>query len=61
VSQAPHCRQTHAEMALASGVRLDIVSKQLGHASVAITADVYGHPDEEALEEEARRIGEVLG
>jgi integrase len=55
------CRHTHAEMALASGVRLDIVSKQLGHASVAITADVYGHPDEEALEEAARRIGEVLG
>jgi integrase len=24
------------------------VSRQLGHASVSITADVYGHPDDEA-------------
>jgi integrase len=55
------CRHTHAEMALAGGVRLDIVSKQLGHASVAITADVYGHPDEQAREEAARTIGTVLG
>jgi integrase len=54
-------RHTHAEMALAGGVRLDVVSKQLGHASVAITADVYGHPDDGALEEAARRIGNALG
>lgn len=55
------CRHTHAELALAAGTRLDIVSKQLGHASVAITADVYGHPDEEALTEAARKVGTVLG
>jgi len=55
------CRHTHAELALAGGVRLDVVSKQLGHASVAITADVYGHPDTEALEEAARKMGTVLG
>jgi integrase len=48
-------------VALAAGVRLDFVSRQLGHASVAITADVYGHPDEEAREAAARRIGTVLG
>jgi integrase len=48
-------------MALAGGVRLDVVSKQLGHASIAITADVYGHPDDEAREEAARRMGTVLG
>jgi hypothetical protein len=44
-------------MALAGGVRLDVVSCQLGHASVAITADVYGHPDDRALEQAARRMG----
>jgi integrase len=48
-------------MRLKAGVRLDVVSKQLGHASVAITADVYGHPDEEALKEAARKMGTVLG
>ena len=28
---------------LASGADIAVVSKLLGHASVAITADVYGH------------------
>ena len=39
---------------------LDVVSKQLGHASVAITADVYGHPDDDALMQAAKRLGAVL-
>jgi integrase len=34
---------------------------ELGHASVAITADVYGHVDEVALTEAARRMEGVLG
>jgi integrase len=54
-------RHTHATLALAAGTRLDIVSRQLGHSSIAITADVYGHPDGEALEEAARKMGTVLG
>lgn len=50
--RGPHAlRHTHATLALDSGVRLDVVSKQLGHASVAITADVYEHPDDRALKE----------
>jgi integrase len=53
-------RHSFATLALSAGVRLDIV-KQLGHASVAITADVYGHPDDKALEDVARQIGTVLG
>ena len=28
---------------LAQGTRLDVVSDVLGHASIAITKDVYGH------------------
>ena len=54
------CRHTHAELALAGGVRLDVVSKQLGHASVAITADVYGHPDTVALTQAAEQLGALL-
>lgn len=54
-------RHTHAELALAAGARLDVVSRQLGHASIATTADVYGHPDEEALKEAARKMGTVCG
>ncbi len=40
----PHTlRHTYASLALQRGVPLLVVSRQLGHASVAITADVYGH------------------
>ena len=41
-------RHSFATPALASGARLDLVSRQLGHASLAITADVYGDPDDDA-------------
>jgi integrase len=54
-------RHTHATLALAAGARLDVVSRQLGHASIAITADIYTHADETALQEAARRMGTVLG
>lgn len=54
-------RHTHATLALSAGVRLDVVSRQLGHASIAITADVYGHPDDKALEEAARKVSDALG
>lgn len=50
----------NATLALAAGVRLDIVSRQLGHSSLAITADVYGHPDDKALEEAAAKIADVF-
>jgi integrase len=53
-------RHSYATLALAAGVRLDIVSKQLGHASVAITADTYGHPDDKALEEAAGLVARFI-
>jgi len=53
-------RHTHATLALAAGVRLDIVSKQLGHSSVAITADTYGHPDDKALDEAAQLVARAI-
>jgi integrase len=54
-------RHTHAELSLAAGTRLDVVSRQLGHASIAITANVYGHPGDQALEQAAERLGGILG
>jgi integrase len=46
---------------LAAGGRLDVISRQLGHGSIAITADVYGHPDDDAFDEAARRMESLLG
>jgi integrase len=53
-------RHTHAELALAGGARLDVVSRQLGHSSIAITADVYGHPDEKAAATEAAIVSRAI-
>jgi integrase len=54
-------RHTYAELALAGGVRLDVVSRQLGHASIATTANVYSHDTDEAAHEAAQRVGGILG
>lgn len=54
-------RHSFATLALSAGARLDVVSRQLGHASIAITADVYGHPDDEATAVAAQALGEILG
>lgn len=40
----PHeVRHSAASLMLASGVKLQVVSEVLGHASIRMTADVYGH------------------
>ena len=36
-------RHTHASLLLLDGVPIHVVSKRLGHASVAITIKIYGH------------------
>jgi integrase len=36
-------RHCHASLMLASGADLAVVSKLLGHKSITITADIYGH------------------
>ena len=57
----PHkLRHLSASLALQNGVPLPLVSKRLGHSSVAITASVYSHAltgDEQAAEALARALG----
>lgn len=36
-------RHTHATILLANGVPVKVVSERLGHATVQITLDTYGH------------------
>jgi integrase len=54
-------RHTHAELSLSSGTRPDVVQRQLGHASVAITLGVYGHPNDVAAATAAEALGAILG
>ena len=36
-------RHTYASMLIADGASLDDVKRALGHSSIAITSDIYGH------------------
>jgi integrase len=54
---ARHC---YAEIALAAGVRSDVVSRTLGHASSAFTADQYAHDSDAAATEAAEIVGRAI-
>lgn len=53
-------RHTHATLALAAGVDLKLVSERLGHASVAITADIYQQPTKKMAYDAALQIGRFM-
>ena len=53
-------RHTYATLALAAGVNPRIVSARLGHATVALTLDVYSHVLPQQDQEAAVRIAELL-
>lgn len=47
-AELPHIRfhdlrHLHASLLIAAGVPLAIISKRLGHATISITSDPYGH------------------
>jgi integrase len=44
------------------GLDMDVISKNLGHASVAITNDIYTHLTPEVMEDAAQKIvGKLFG
>jgi integrase len=53
-------RHTYASLALQRGVPLVVVSRQLGHASIAITADIYGHLAPDAGRQAADAMEAIL-
>jgi integrase len=53
-------RHSAASVMMASGVPLKIVSDILGHASVAITGDIYGHVSPDVSREAAAKLAAVL-
>lgn len=54
-------RHTAASLMIGAGVPLKVVSDLLGHSSIAITADIYGHIAPEVHEGAADVLGHVLG
>jgi integrase len=45
---------------LAQGVKIQVVSQVLGHSSIRMTADVYGHLLDPDRKQAAEAIGAVL-
>ena len=54
-------RHTHATLALEAGVHPKVVQERLGHATIAITLDIYSHAIPAMQEEAAERIVALLG
>lgn len=54
-------RHTAATLLLAQGVPLPEIQDILGHSSIAVTKDVYGHLDVEHLRGAAGKMNELLG
>jgi integrase len=54
-------RHTHATQMLAAGMPLHELSWRLGHASVSITADVYGHKVQRKDAEWAEKFAQAVG
>ena len=58
-----YLRHTHASLLVAQGEHPKVISERLGHSSIAVTFDVYGHlmPGlDEEVAEKLRRL-DVLG
>jgi integrase len=53
-------RHTAATLLLSRGIPLEQVSKILGHASIRITSDVYGHLTTEHLRAATETMGALL-
>jgi hypothetical protein len=53
-------RHSAASVVLTKGAPLKVVSKILGHSSIAITGDVYGHVSPDVWRDAVRTLGEVL-
>jgi integrase len=47
-------------LALGAGARLDVVSRQPGHASTGFTATIYTHDEDEAAVHAAELVAVVL-
>jgi integrase len=53
-------RQSAASVMLTHGVPLKVVSEILGHSSIAITGDVYGHVAPDVSRDAVAILGAVL-
>lgn len=57
----PHgLRHTTASLAISAGANVKVVQRMLGHATAAMTLDLYGHLLDDDLSGVAKALGEVI-
>lgn len=54
-------RHTYASTALLNGVPLKVVSTAMGHSTITLTADIYGHVTDAAARAAAETVSDALG
>lgn len=54
-------RHTYAKLALENGRRITWLSRHLGHSSLKVTTDIYGHFERAERKAEAERMAGVFG
>jgi len=54
-------RHTHASLLIAEGVHPKKIAERLGHASIKLTMDLYGHLFEGSDRESAERMQRIFG
>ncbi|WP_434316388.1 tyrosine-type recombinase/integrase [Leifsonia sp. P73] len=64
-AELPHIRfhdlrHLHASLLIAAGVPLAVISKRLGHSTISITSDLYGHLLRDANRQAAEAASELL-
>ena len=53
-------RHLHSSLLIAAGVPIAVVSKRLGHSTIAVTVDLYGHLLRDANRQAAEAVGNPL-
>lgn len=53
-------RHTHASMLIAAGVPMKVISERLGHSSITITIDLYGHLEPDAAIKAAATVDRIM-
>ncbi len=53
-------RHTHASLLIKAGVHPKVISERLGHSSISVTMDLYGHLMQGMQKEAARKIDEIM-
>jgi integrase len=57
---AIQARHPHASLLISEGVRAKKIAERLGHASIKLTMDTYGHLFEGSDQESAERMDRIF-